>query len=145
MSITWIPTAGQGVWRKCKIIGNGQEIDEINHIIKRGTFNNDGKLEGPSCIVINYSDSTNVSIRSGSYLEGKEHGDVYEYVFPKSSWNNFHGTPNGVNSTRYKHTFNNGVWVSTSETINNKRIKGICSKQKCKMNNWTSFDFEEKN
>ena len=145
MPITWIPTPGQGIWRKCKIIGVGQEINEVDCIIKTGTFNENGELEGKDCTVIDYSDASNVSVRIGPYLEGKENGEIHEYVFAKSSWNNFHTQPNGANSMRYKHTFSHGNWVNTTETLNNKRIKGICSKQGSKFNNWTSFEVEERN
>jgi hypothetical protein len=121
--------------------GQGQEIDENKCVIKSGTFNDRGELDGDS-VVIDYGGS-NVNIRVGTYVDGKEDGAVYEYVFAKSSWGAFHSHSGGVASTRYKHIFNDGSWTTTQETINNKRIKGACSKQRCKMDNWTSFNFAE--
>ncbi len=142
MTITWVPVEGKGYWKNGKLIGEGMEVNKLKSIIKSGQFNNSGQLHGSNCMVINYGNA-NINIRIGKYVNGKENGEIYEYVFVQEQWDNFQNDPNGVNSTRYKHTFNNGNWVNTLETLQNKKIKGNSSRQGDKFNNYTSFTVEE--
>lgn len=113
MAITFIPGEG-GVVRNFRIVGNGSICDENKQIITQGTFVK-GLLEGQG-IVTNYS-SEDINIREGTYTAGKENGQIYEYVFPKSEWEAFASPALGaVPATKYTHQFSNGTWVSTSAT-----------------------------
>jgi hypothetical protein len=123
MPITWIPVRGYGYWSKGKLIGEGQYINENDYLMEKGTFNQDGNLDAVECEVINYSDPANVSVRLGTYSDGKENGTIIEYVFAKSAWENFM-INSSVSSTKYTHLFSNGVWESTSNTQNNISILG---------------------
>lgn len=138
MPITFIPKNG-GYWKNGTLQGGGVIIDTNNSIIKKGTFNR-GKLNGNNCLKVDYSGATLVNIRVGIYANDKENGQVYEYVFAKSLWDDFLNLEEGVDSTRYTQIFNNGVWVSTSETVNNKKVKGSFVYVNSKLNDFT---FEE--
>ncbi len=138
MSITYIPKNG-GYWKNGTLYGEGDIVDTNNSIIKSGFFDK-GKLSGENCLKINYSSETLVNVRMGSYTNDKENGPVYEYVFSKSLWDDFLNLEEGINSTRYTQIFNNGVWSSTSETINNKKIKGTFNYSNSRL---VGFTFEE--
>lgn len=139
MPITWIPVRGFGYYYKYHLVGRGQYINENDCIMMGGTFNQSGLLDFTDCEVIDYSDSVNVNIRIGQYANGNEDGTIYEYVFPKASWTNFFNNVS-VNSTRYTHTFSEGNWVSTSETMNNVPITSGFNKNG---NQWIGFDVSE--
>lgn len=147
MTITWTPVRGEGYWKNGILIGKGQYINDHESIMKKGTFDENGVLNSTDCEVINYSDTNNVSIRKGPFVNGKEHGEIFEYVFTKSDWEDFKTRANGINSTKYTQLFSNGVWQSTTATVNNKRIKGTAGKSKSNprstLDMVTSFSFEE--
>jgi hypothetical protein len=148
MVITWVPVANEGYWKNGKLIGKGQYINENENIIQKGVFDNDGMLHGDDCEVIDYK-TENISVRKGSYKKGKEHGDILEYVFPKSKWSDFSLSEN-VDSTRYRHKFHNGKWSKTNETKKNIKIRGNIIKEniikdiKDNKDNIISFEFTEK-
>lgn len=138
MPVTFIPING-GYWKNGALHGEGYIIDTNNYIIKKGEFDK-GKLSGENCLKINYSNESLVNIRLGIYSNDKENGQVYEYVFSKSLWDDFLNLEQGVDSTRYTQIFNNGIWSSTSETVNNKKIKGSFDYVNSKL---VGFTFEE--
>lgn len=118
MTVTWLPVLGEGQWKNGVLVGVGQEIDENNKIIRKGSFNAIGQLDYEDCEVIDYSDSVNVIIRKGSFIRNKENGTIIEYLFNKSLWEDFKNNSNGINVTKYSRTFSNGVQQSTESTIN---------------------------
>ena len=123
MPTTYIPDAGSIV-KNFQIITKGGIFDSTACIFRQGTWNA-GKLNGPDCTITNYADSTSVNIRTGPYSNNSPNGTVSEYVFPKSSWSVFITNPDaGVDCTRYTQVFTNGVFDSTTETVD-KKIKGL--------------------
>ena len=142
MTITWVPRNG-GYWRNGHLVGEGDLIDETNEIICKGIFNALGQLDDPDGEVIDYSDSSNVTIRKGPFSNGSEDGTIIEYVFAKGQWVAFQNNPNGASSTRYSHTFSGGVYQSTEATDNNVDVKGNSSTTGSKFGNRTSFTFAE--
>jgi hypothetical protein len=134
-----VPDQGSSV-KAFQIVTSGSIFDENKCIFTQGIFSS-GKLNDPNGRVTNYS-NVNVSIRQGGYQLGKEYGSILEYVFPKTLWDAFIDTTTPyVVSTRYTHTFNNGRYISTSETKNNVNIKAAVSKN---LNNQIiAFSFSE--
>jgi len=59
MPITWTPI-NDGYWKNGHLIGEGEEIDENNEIIKKGIFNENGILDDDNGEVIDYSNPSNV-------------------------------------------------------------------------------------
>lgn len=125
MVLTLVPING-GKVKNFQLVGDGGSYDNVKCIFKQGTWVNN-KLNGTDARVTNYLSAT-VNIRQGVYQNGVENGIVLEYVFPKTSWDEFITNPEaGIDSTRYTQTFSAGVWVSTSETLTEKKIKGLIS------------------
>ncbi len=120
MAITWVPS--NGYWRNGRIVGSGQMIDEDGKKSYRGEFNSKGLLTGANCEYIDFG-GTNVIIRQGTFVDGKEHGTVVEYTFNRNSWSAFLAGGAGVNSTKITYTFHNGECQSVVSTAG-QRIRG---------------------
>ena len=139
MTITWKPTLGSGAyWKNGKCYGSGAIFNSTAHTIAKGTFDK-SELNGNSCILVNYDDTVNVSIRFGQFVDNKENNDIIEYVFDKANWVTFQST--GTMSTKYHHLFSNGVYQSTTSTDNNIHITAITTLGS--NNNINSFTFSE--
>ncbi len=138
MPITWISVRGQGYFLNGKLIGRGFYINENDYIMEKNIFNN-GLLNDSNGTIIDYSDSANVVIRVGPCVNGLEHGNIIEYIFPKSLWETFLNN-NAVLSTKYEHIYTHGSWQSTASTTSGVSITG----QFIKTNNiWRGFGFIE--
>lgn len=123
MTVTYVPDAGS-VFKNFQIITSGGIFNDAACIFKQGVWLN-GKLNGSACTVTNYSDATNVVIRTGVYSADKENGAIVEYILPKADWAAFIATPvGGLDSTRNTCVYSAGILQSTSETLPNKKIQG---------------------
>lgn len=119
MGIVLAPDSGS-VIKNFQIITNGSIYNGNVSMFYQGVFLN-GKLNGPSCRLTNYS-SSYVNIRVGPYTAGNPDGTILEYVFPKALWTSF-STGGTISVTRYAQVFNNGVYVQTDST-NTVDIRG---------------------
>jgi hypothetical protein len=133
--ITWIPVRGEGYWRNGRLVGRGLYANELICRLEKGAFTSAGKLTGAG-IVVNYAE-TLVYIRTGNFVEGKEEGNIIEYVFSQTDWENLKDNEI-IEATRYEHIFSAGSWSSTSstETVD---IEG----EIVYTNRWRSFGFAE--
>jgi hypothetical protein len=114
MPVVWVSRRGFGFWKNGRLVGQGAYLNYNECIFRQGNFSN-GLINDINGIIINYSSSSYVNIRTGAFTNGAENGTILEYVFPKSMWDSFYAG-NNITSTRYTHTFSNGSWVSTTDT-----------------------------
>lgn len=120
MPVTLVPAEGS-VIKNFQIVDTGGIFDGNTKIITQGVFLK-GKLNGLECTVTKYG-GDDISIRHGAYEAGREHGDIFEYVFVQALWEGLFVADSNISVTRYTQIFTDGVWQSTSAT-ETKQITG---------------------
>jgi hypothetical protein len=140
MGVTLVPNSGSTV-KNFQIVTAGSIFDDVACTIIQGTFASGNKLNDPNGCKTNYS-GVLVSIRQGGFTLGKEDGTIFEFVFAKTSWDAFIDTTTpSVSCTKYTHTFSNGSWTATTETLTGVNIKGTVTRNTTGRIN--SFSFVE--
>lgn len=113
MPVTLVPDEGS-IIKNFQIVNSGSIFDGNEKIITQGTFLK-GKLNGDNCILTRYG-GEDISIRKGTFSNGLENGNIFEYVFLQAEWEKLFVNNSHISVTRYTHVFANGVWHSTSAT-----------------------------